>query len=791
MSTSLLGNGTTTNSSSPLLVIIKPNQSAYFAGERFQCTLEFKNTLIPILNHQSSQTTQPRHSRSNSLIYLPPQFGSSTPTPTTSSSAFSSTSSIASTPRQSVSSPRPSNSRPYSINQSPLINYQFIPKRKGLIGNHQEHLIEKKPSRHFRSHSIPTLSLAEASPSKHQSHQSIIRSASYLPGLGTQLAASIEEEDHQEEAEEEHETKGGLQPNSQARTTLESNPIRRTSSSGTQWITIPPTRSLSLQGHSAPAGRQAFNADLVLGWAYCQLEGKFEYDDRLIRSNVFDGIRNRPRHGGGQLGHQPTSTDNSGWLGWLFGATPSGTGSEHGKGKKLPVFENPVSILDVDLHLRPGESRTYTFSMDLPQELPPSFRGRSIKFSYNLVVGTSYDSGGIGGRGRSKAGAGGGTKVIRVPIRVYNHVFLNGARPSYDLTSPIINLRDIAQTGKVESLVPEKAEVDADNDLEAFARQLIRRSTEVDEPEDELTGGCMTAVEIVTRSSGKVSFDINKDGKLVAELTLVKSAYRLGEIAEGIIIFNTTSGTGRVIKASFSLETTESILPSHLTDPTSKNVESIKLITRKVHSDQEEFLLNQNRSKFSLVIPTDGTPEFESSSVRLNWSIRVKFLFLPCSTHPIQASTSPSFQHQHQRIGSTSTTVNLGPKLSTTDHGLQKPMGSHKLLKHTRSQSFAYGFQPTIKVPMNSSTKNHTTIPTHLLPIKSNDHQDLTIYKPIPDLGFVPIQYEIPNGNGNANGNRNEMVLVPVKVEIVECLIPLKVFPSNTAFKPIITQFFA
>ncbi|KAH9817273.1 Rgp1-domain-containing protein [Melampsora americana] len=776
------------STSSALLVTIKPNQSAYFAGERFQCTLEFKN-------NSNAQSTHPpffkTHSRSSSNHQSNLQ---------TSTSTFSSSSSINST--STFSSPNPSHSRLSSINQSPLINYQFIPNRKGLIGTHHHHLtpstLEKKQSKHLKSHSIPTLSLAEASPSKSNHRHPLIRSASYLPGLGTQLAASIEEEDHQEDDEEEQ-TQTGLMPNSKSSSITDPKSLRRQSSPGTQWVTLPPTRSLSLQGHSAPAGRQVFNTDLILGWAYCQLEGQFEYDDRLIRSNVFDNIRSKPKHGGGQLGHEINSNDNSSWLGWLFGVTPASTTTQHGKGKKLPVFENPISILDIDLHLRAGESRTYTFSIDLPQELPPSFKGKSIKFSYNLVVGTSYDSRGIGARGRSQASTGTGTKVVRVPIRIYNHVFLNGTRPFYDLTCPIINIKDIALTGKVESLVPEKTEVDPDDDLESYARQLIRRSTEVEEPEDEFTGGCMTAVEIVTRSSGKVSFDINKDGKLVAELTLVKSAYRLGEIVEGTIIFNTTSDTGRVIKASISLETFESILPSHLIDPTHQNLEMIKLITRKVHSDQEEFLLYQNRSKFSLVIPTDGTPEFDCSSVKLNWSIRVKFLFLPCSsTHSIQTPKSiigGSFQHQ--RIGSTSshptgTENSINPKMKKT--------GTQRGLKHTRSQSFAYGFQPTIKVPMKQTKTNEVMIPTHLLPIKtqskSQNQTDPIIYKPIPDLSYVPIQFQPnqikPQSEPEPEPEPEpESILIPVKIEIVECWIPVKVFPSNTEFKPMISKFFA
>ena len=45
-----------------------------------------------------------------------------------------------------------------------------------------------------------------------------------------------------------------------------------------------------------------------------------------------------------------------------------------------------------------------------------------------------------------------------------------------------------------------------------------------------------------------VSYDINKDGYMVATLTLVKSAYRLGETVNGSVVIN--SGDGRVLRVS-------------------------------------------------------------------------------------------------------------------------------------------------------------------------------------------------------------------------------------------------
>ena len=74
--------------------------------------------------------------------------------------------------------------------------------------------------------------------------------------------------------------------------------------------------------------------------------------------------------------------------------------------------------------------------------------------------------------------------------------------------------------------------------------------------DQELTGadggltGCREAVEVHTRVSKKVSYDVNKDGVKVAVLTFVKSAWRLGETVLGVVELNDRGGRARILKAS-------------------------------------------------------------------------------------------------------------------------------------------------------------------------------------------------------------------------------------------------
>lgn len=55
---------------------------------------------------------------------------------------------------------------------------------------------------------------------------------------------------------------------------------------------------------------------------------------------------------------------------------------------------------------------------------------------------------------------------------------------------------------------------------------------------DEEDTSCKAAVEIVSRNAQKVSYDINKDGYRIATVTLVKSAYRLGDTVNVMVTVN-------------------------------------------------------------------------------------------------------------------------------------------------------------------------------------------------------------------------------------------------------------
>ena len=143
---------------------------------------------------------------------------------------------------------------------------------------------------------------------------------------------------------------------------------------------------------------------LMMGYAHVQ--GSFTVDGSLVNQSSFEDIKRKgvvgSHGGGGVVGVEKSKMENGllgsiglgsirESLGGLLGGTePSSIREMRGiaKSRVVPLISTPQSILFVDLQLNPGESRSFGFSFTLPTGLPPTYKGRAIKISYNLVLGT-------------------------------------------------------------------------------------------------------------------------------------------------------------------------------------------------------------------------------------------------------------------------------------------------------------------------------------------------------------------------------------------------------------------
>lgn len=189
-------------------------------------------------------------------------------------------------------------------------------------------------------------------------------------------------------------------------------------------------KSAHLRRGSSIAGKNHQRPPETLMMGYAQIMGSFTLDGALVNQVPFEEVKRKGvvggQGGGGVVGVE-SKNDGGIFGGFGWGSIGESIGGLLGSGelssikemrgiassKSVPLLSTPQSILFVDLRLAPGESRTYNYNFTLPRDLPPTHRGKAIKISYNLVIGTQRAGNGKDGQQ---------VRHVDIPFRVFGGV---------------------------------------------------------------------------------------------------------------------------------------------------------------------------------------------------------------------------------------------------------------------------------------------------------------------------------------------------------------------------------
>ncbi|KAJ3918996.1 Rgp1-domain-containing protein [Lentinula edodes] len=554
-------------------------------------------------------------------------------------------------------------------------------------------------------------------------------------------------------------------------------------------------------------------------------------------------------------------------LGWSLGLGQST--EEVDPELPLPTFEAQSTMLAVDMRLEPGESKSYQYSILLPANLPPTFRGRTLRFAYELVVGICR-AGLSNNFVPSEKGSGPGgsvSKVMKVPIRVYTNVVVGRPPTPYDLLWPV-NKRQDPYVGKVAEIEPSSLVKSPQNklptlisasgstqasgslnELKEYARRLVAELPEPSQPgfedageeirktnghgnghtespvhvlafkekeriakmrqreesDDPIpVGGCGEAVEILTRNPKKVSYDVNKDGVKVAVLTFIKSAFRLGETIHGVVELNERQSRARVVQLSAHLETHESLpYPISTTPNTAAAIRQLKRVHVEHHSS---FVLSTLRTTFALDIPSDASPAFQIKvgdqpvhtdtmthpktkfDGGLEWKVRLCLLVAVAKENSDSGTEGVRFK----------SLVRDGPR-GEWGSAWKAPIGAAPSEKPMSASSSTGQLSPRQQQPgvVKSWTSFITASFLGAAEGGYHDGDELSDYSSDPNDDEVGYEGNYnsydgikPNraggvGTGVNFGGGREVSWQEIKLETVECEVPVSVWPGNTAFKPV------
>ncbi|KAF3765906.1 Rgp1-domain-containing protein [Cryphonectria parasitica EP155] len=405
---------------------------------------------------------------------------------------------------------------------------------------------------------------------------------------------------------------------------------------------------------------------LMMGFA--QVQGSFTLDGSLVSLAPFEEVKRKAvvgGQGGGVVGIETSKRESGFMRGFGWGSFTNSIGELLGAGelstikemrgvassKSVPLLSTPQSVLFVDLTLAPGESKAFEYTFRLPKGLPPTHRGKAMKISYSLIVGTQRP----GGAKEQQV------KSVEIPFRVLGSVNSHGEILGHDLKSPYIMLRDQASIRSIEkrgSLYANRRSSDAKaadkngkgtetrssmNDFLSYADELVHSSrlgpgAGLLSPTATTSSRRLSAFEEATTAKEAIDlaiirsnlttegqqsanrFEIARNGRRVGVVMLARPAYRLGEVVTMAVDFTGAEIPCYAVHAA--LETSERVDPSLAM----RSEASIHRASRKVHVSSSEATLFSRRMIFSPTIPVTATPEFVTSGISLEWKIRLEFV---------------------------------------------------------------------------------------------------------------------------------------------------------------------
>ena len=504
-----------------------------------------------------------------------------------------------------------------------------------------------------------------------------------------------------------------------------------------EYVTQQPLRTQSrAQPHnrrtsnlSPNSGTRMLPEALMMG--YAQVQGSFTLDGSLVNLSPFEQVKRKAvvgGQGGGVIGVETTKRDSGLLRGFGWGNITSSIGELLGGGelstikemrgiassKSIPLLSTPQSILFVDLQLAPGETKVFEYAFQLPKGLPPTHRGKAMKISYSLVIGTQRP----GGAKEQQV------KLVEVPFRVLGSVNSHGEILGHDLMSPYIILRDQAHVQTVDrysqraSQQQQKGSQDGRtgppstiNSFLSYLDELLSRPQAApggllsptaeppsrrpstysltdhnpSSPTSPFAPSFATAKEAIDiaimranmTNAGQQSanrFEIARNGRRVGVVMLARPAYRLGETVTLAIDFS--GGEIPCYAVHFALETSERVDASLAL----RSEASIHRVTRKVLVSASEAALYARRVVFCPTIPTGATPEFVTSGVSLEWKIRVEFV-VPVAE---EGEGEQGRNHDHDREDGAEDEDEGGSEqgaLSRHDQSSSHGQGGHPLLE--------------------------------------------------------------------------------------------------------------
>lgn len=286
----------------------------------------------------------------------------------------------------------------------------------------------------------------------------------------------------------------------------------------------------------------------------------------------------------------------------LMGTAQMAQNSEQSRASKLgllPIFILPPTILAVDMKMRLEQYETFKLMLNLPANLPPTFLGTFVQFTYTLELTLQR----INGQSR--------TLEIQLPITN------NSTHSDYDFTQPYILHNSVSQ-GLAVSIPAPSAQVPVHNhsDQDDFEQYLqLLHDHEMSRPSRPFTHPGHLAASGSEELDFAHKYDLAQENKHLGIVSLSKTRFKPGDVISGSLLF--PNSILRCSRYFISLESTEVMNEQYISNTTCGNGKAHRKVGVPVLY-QCAFL---QRSQFELLIPVAIVPTFKTHLVNLEYSL--------------------------------------------------------------------------------------------------------------------------------------------------------------------------
>lgn len=318
-------------------------------------------------------------------------------------------------------------------------------------------------------------------------------------------------------------------------------------------------------------------------------------------------------------------------------------GDDHDEGD-YPIFATSQLLLFSDLELSKPE--TFHFTVDLPSDIPPTYRSRSLQVSYSLVVG--FERIRLGSDSKPLDSSPKDTRLF-LPFRLMAKppTIASPNPPKFDLLHPInapppimVSEKDVEyyDAARHEHEDPNKSE---NNDLpkgeimDRFISDLLNGDVQ-----SRKRNRSSSVANLPGAQYSKVSYDIGKAGTPIAQLVLAKPVTFVGDVLAARIRFSRPC-----LHVSVFLDLEEQIeepfaalahtslsasSPSTSGNNSSTDADAQPEVAAAYTVYARHFQGAYGLEEIPLYLPTltSITPRLDTEQITASWSLRIEFVGL-------------------------------------------------------------------------------------------------------------------------------------------------------------------